>query len=371
VKQQPRDHAAEIERLTALMNRCDRRHPLGDYLYKTAWSYRAAARMIQGIGTEEFTRQSIHLYGRPDTIYRRQKATLVDAAEEFLRITDDLLGSFRIPPALPSIPSAEFAEMMRRKLAEFFKDGEVAVELDPDLASKATGGSKRIRVRDGIQFTDLDLGQLVNHEALVHAATMINGKRQKNLTALGLGAPRTTRTQEGIATLAEMTTLSMDINRLRRLALRVRAVKNALDGADFLQTFRGFLEAGQSEEDSYNSTERVFRGGDVRGRIVFTKDAAYLGGLLEVHTFLRVAIRDNRPELIPRLFAGRLTLGDVFELSPFFESGVLVPAAYVPPWAGDLRRIAAMLAYSGVMTRIQLQDLSTQSFLEMEEEAIG
>jgi hypothetical protein len=186
-----------------------------------------------------------------------------------------------------------------------------------------------------------------------------------------LGAPRTTRTQEGIATLAELSTLSMDINRLRRLALRVRAVKSGLDGADFLQTFRGFLEAGQSEEDSYKSAERVFRGGDVRGKIVFTKDAAYLGGLLEVHTFLRVAIQDNRPELIGRLFAGRLTLGDVFELSPCFESGILVPAVHVPPWAADLRRIAAMLAYSGFMSRVQLEGLSTSDFLEMDEERLG
>lgn len=162
----------------------------------------------------------------------------------------------------------------------------------------------------------------------------------------------------------------MGINRLRRLALRVRAVKDALDGADFLQIFRGFLEAGQSEEDSYTSTERIFRGGDVRGKIVFTKDAAYLGGLLEAHTFLRVAIRDNRPELIPRLFAGRLTLGDVFELSPFFDSGVLLPPRYVPPWADDLRRIAAMLAYSGFLARVQLEGLDTSNFLEMEKEKI-
>ena len=371
VTPKPRSHAAEIEALQALMKECDRAHPLGSFLYKTARSYLAAARMIEGIGTPEFTRQSVGIYGRPDEVYKRQGFTLLVAAEEFLRITEDLLGSFQIPAALPSVPSAQFAESLRDKLREFFKDDEVAVELDPTLTSKATAGSRRVRVRDGILFTDLDLNQLLHHEALVHAATMINGKRQPCLTALGLGAPRTTRTQEGIATLAELSTLSMDINRLRRLALRVRAVKSGLDGADFLQTFRGFLEAGQSEEDSYKSTERVFRGGDVRGKIVFTKDAAYLGGLLEVHTFLRVAIQDNHPELIGRLFAGRLTLGDVFELSPCFESGILVPAIYVPPWAADLRRIAAMLAYSGFMSRIQLEGISTGDFLEMEEERLG
>ncbi len=371
VTAQPRGHAAEIQALEGVMGRCDRSHPLGNFLYKTAWSYLTAARMLEGIGTGEFTRQSVALYGRPDVVYRRQNLTLVDAAEEFLRITDDLLGSFRIPPAVPKVPSGEFAEKLREELRRLFRDGEVAVELDPELTSKATAGSRRVRIRDGILFTDLDLGQLLHHEAFVHAATMLNGKRQPRLTALGLGAPRTTRTQEGIATLAELATLSMDINRLRRLALRVRAVKAALDGADFIQTFRGFLEAGQSEEDSYQSAKRIFRGGDVRGRVVFTKDAAYLGGLLEVHTFLRVAVRENRPELIPRLFAGRLTLGDVFELSPFFDSGFLLPGGYVPPWAADLRRIAAMLAYSGFIARVRLEGLELRNFLDLEDEKVG
>ena len=37
----------------------------------------------------------------------------------------------------------------------------------------------------------------------------------------------------------------------------------------------------------------MFRGGDVRGKVAFTKDAAYLEGLLLVQTFLRKAIADK------------------------------------------------------------------------------
>jgi len=43
---QPRSHSAEIKALEALMGRCDRSHPLGNFLRKTAWSYLTAARMI-------------------------------------------------------------------------------------------------------------------------------------------------------------------------------------------------------------------------------------------------------------------------------------------------------------------------------------
>ena len=70
----PRDHRAEIEALEALMTRCDRSHPMGSHLYKTAWSYLTAARMVRAIGTAEFTQHSIRLYGRPDRIRTSARA---------------------------------------------------------------------------------------------------------------------------------------------------------------------------------------------------------------------------------------------------------------------------------------------------------
>ena len=53
-----------------------------------------------------------------------------------------------------------------------------------------------------------------------------------------------------------------------------------------------FLEQGQSELESAHSAARVFRGGDVRGRIAFTKDVVYLCGMVAVHTFLHKAIAE-------------------------------------------------------------------------------
>ncbi len=194
---------------------------------------------------------------------------------------------------------------LQQAIDDFFKDDKVEVIIDPELASKAIAGSNRIRLRAGALYSDLDLEQLLEHEAHIHAATMHNGKRQKNLRLLSLGAPRTTRTQEGIAVLAELMTLSLDVVRLRRIALRIKAIAMALDGADFIEIFKGFLEAGQTEEESYQSTVRCFRGGDVRGKTVFTKDTVYLKGLMEVHAFLATCIHENRPELANFLFAGR------------------------------------------------------------------
>jgi hypothetical protein len=101
---------------------------------------------------------------------------------------------------------------------------------------------------------------------------------------------------------------------------------------------------------------------------VFTKDAVYLQGLLEVHTFLRIAIRDNRPDLVKNLFAGRLTMADAIRLAPHFDSGWLIPPAYIPTWASDLSRLSALMAYSAFMANIKLDKVDTSRFIEAEDE---
>ena len=361
----------EIEALEAIAARCDRFDPLQDLIHRTAASYITTARMLEGIGTPGFTEQSTLLYGAPGTEYRTQDFCGTDAARHMLETTDRLLGGFSIPPTVCDIPAETFAARLRLAVDDFFVDDPVKVVLDEALPSKAIAGSKRIRLRATAMFSELDYHQLLNHEAYVHTGTILNGKRQPNLRCLGLGAPRTTRAQEGLATVAELLTLSIDVLRLRRLAIRVQAIQAALDGGDFLDVFRLFLESGQTDGESYQSAQRVFRGGDVRGRVAFTKDSAYLRGMLEVHTFLRVIIRDNRPELFGNFLAGRLTVGDAILLAEEFESGALVGPRYLPPWASDMRRIAAMSVFSGFLDQVELDPVTLDRFVASERELQG
>jgi uncharacterized protein (TIGR02421 family) len=368
VELQPRDHSADIAALETFISRCDVGHPAGNFLAMTARSYATAGHMLGAIGTPAFTHYSSALYRRPDFYYTRLQLSMLDAANFFLKTTDALLGGARIPPSPAEIPAKAFAAWLQPELDRFFGAGQITVVLDPNLAAKAIAGSSRIRLRASALFSELDKNQLLQHEAFVHIATAQNGARQPNLISLGLGAPRTTQTQEGIATLAELFTGSMDINRLRRLALRVLAVQQALEGADFIQVFEGFLAAGQTQEESFRSTQRVFRGVDLHGGSAFTKDAAYLTGLLGVHTLLRIAIRDNRPELIGHLFAGRLSLADTLRLAPLFDSGWLKAPVYLPAWASDLRILAANLAFSAFIAQIKLDVLDLKVFMAFAEE---
>lgn len=369
VQLEPQDFSTQIEALDVIQSRCDRGHALDNLIFKTARSYSSAARMLGAIGTPDFTKYSLELYGKPTDKYKTQHWTGLDAADFFLSKTDELLGGYVVPPAVADIPVEVFAQRLQKSIDNFFVDDKVEVVIDASLSSKAIAGSKRVRLRAGALYSELDFDQLLQHEAYIHAATMHNGKRQTNLQTLALGSPRTTRTQEGIAVMAELMTLSLDVMRLRRIALRVKAIAMVLEGADFIEVFKSFLDAGQNEEESYQSTVRCFRGGDANGGTAFTKDTVYLKGLMEVYAFLAVAIHENRPELVNYMFAGRLSLGDVIELAPYFETGFLIGAHYMPPWACDLRKLASVLACNAFFTQIDLAHVKLENFIHFEEAA--
>ena len=368
IKIQSPDISDNIHALESIISKCDQTQPVEKFLAETAESYANAGRMLMAVGTPKFTEYSTKIYGRPDMVYKHQGISSVDAANYFLQVTESLLGNNHIESTELDISASDLAGWLKAEVDEFFEHDTIEVVLDPTISSKALAGATRIRVRGSAVFSKLDRDQLLYHEAFIHTATQLNGKKQTNLKSLGLGAPRTTRTQEGIAVMAELISNSIDLTRLRRIALRVIAVKMALDGADFIELFKFFLQAGQPEVESVRSAQRIFRGGATKGGVVFTKDAVYLQGLLEVHTFFRVAIRDNRPELVRNLFAGRLTLGDVVRLAPSFESGWLSPPAYMPEWATDLRRLSAMMAYSAFIANIKLEKIDLTRFPEAEDE---
>lgn len=366
----PVRHDDEIAALDAVMARLDRSHPIGAWLYKTAWSYRVAARMLAQIGQPGFTRCSTLLYGRPDIRYRTQDLTNADAAAQVLEITDKLIGPDGLPPIVCDTPADVFAGRMRERMGAFFTDDDVQVVLDPDMPSKATASSKVVRLRATALFSDADLEQLTQHEAFVHTATLLNGKRQPHLRCLGVGAPRTTRTQEGLATFGEIVTGAMDLARLRRIALRVLRVRDALAGADFIDVFREFLDAGQTEVESFRSASRVFRGGDVRGGVCFTKDGAYLEGLFMVHIFFRKALQEGKAHLLRMLFAGRVTTGDAITLSPYVD-GLIARAHYVPPWAAEPQRVLSLMAFSAAASQFSLDRMELQRFAEHEDEVMA
>lgn len=358
------DLSGTADALRALATRAPKTHPIGVYLAKTASSYALGAEMLANIGRPRFTQLSSEIYGVPGNQIFSSSMTHLNAADLFISVTNEYQDICNIPAQDLCYTPGEVAEFLQSRLNSLFTDHTVNVIVDPLLAAKAAAGASRVRVRGSSKFSRAEVEQLVEHECYIHTLTAINGRSQNNLQSLGLGAPRTTRTQEGLALFAELITRTIDLNRLRRIAMRTRAVQMGLDGANFIDVFKFFLTAHFSPNEAFFSTFRVFRGGDVNGGVVFTKDCSYLGGLAEVHTFLRKSIQHGMVDYPHYLCSGRLTLGDIFLLEEQFKSGTISMPRYEPSWITDRPRLTAFLIYSNFINSIPLDRIALDDFKE-------
>ena len=137
---------------------------------------------------------------------------------------------------------------------EHFGDGAPEILVVDELSANAVASTSRIKIRRDAQFTAKDAAQLLNHEAFIHVATGMNGREQTDIPILAIGHPGTTRTQEGLAVYSEYVSGTLDLDRLRRLADRILAVQMVIDGADFIEVYRWFLDRSATPEQAFEST---------------------------------------------------------------------------------------------------------------------
>lgn len=355
--QYPKHDFSEVRReLNAIAAAADPAHPLGEYLIESAQGWVLAAELLENLGSKHVTDLSVALFGTPDQALPGGTTTR-EAANHFLRVADGFDRELLAPAEQVEISATALALRLQSELDDFFDSRLITVELDPELIAKAAAGATKIRLRAGAAFSDYDMQQLLQHEAFVHSLTALNGQQQRNLPSLALSSPRITATQEGLAVFAEQITGSIDIERMKRVSLRIEAVAMALEGADFIQVFRYFLESGQNETESFTSAQRVFRGVPTSGGAAFTKDTVYLRGLLGVHTFFRWALKNQKLRLCRLLFAGKMTLADVQRFEPLFDSGVLAEPCWLPAWVARANGLAGMLAFSLFANKIRLEQV--------------
>jgi uncharacterized protein (TIGR02421 family) len=361
VEYAPRDFSASRRELDAIAGEADEAHPLGRYIAASARNWSIAAELLDALGTPEVMAHSIRLFGRPDEPLPGNGPSTRDAARHFIGIAAELDHELLAPSETVQVSATALQLQLQTALDDFFDARVIRVELDPDLIAKAAAGATRIRLRTGAAFTDYDRDQLLQHEAFVHSLTALNGREQPVLRSMELPSPRTTATQEGLATFAEQITGATDIQRMKRVSLRIEAVAMAMEGADFIQVFKYFLDAGQSEVESFASAQRVFRGVPPTGGAAFTKDTVYLRGLIGVHTFFRWALREDRLRLGRLLFAGKMTVEDVQDLEPLFADGSLAAPRWLPHWVARANGLAGVLAFSLFANRIRLDRITEQS----------
>ncbi len=361
VNYQAPDLSVERAELAAIERQAGYDDPIGEYLSRTAESWRIAAEMLEAVGTAHVTAPSIVLYGRPGDAIPGSDRSNLDAARYFVELSDELGSDLLADDINVCIPADELRKDLSRTLDDFFGAGVIAVEVDPELTAKAAAGATRIRLRGGTSFSEYDRHQLLAHEAFVHSLTALNGRAQPVLASLGRTSPRVTATQEGLAVFAELMSGAIDISRLKRISLRILAIDMALNGADFVEVYQFFCNCGQTPADSFHSTQRVFRGVPLTGGAAFAKDNVYLSGLLAVHTFFRWALRQRRLDMLRHLFAGKLALHDVISLQPHFESGAIAAPRWLPPWMQHVHGLAGKLAFSLFVNRIHMGKVQAEA----------
>ena len=332
------------------------RGPVQAWLLRIADFIGTGADMLAAIGTKEFHRQSVKLYGSPQADLLNCDVRPLDLA----RMLDYVLGSFNnleinLDKTEVTTSAEELAERMVKVLGRHFGDAAPKVEIVDHLSSNALAGARYIRLKRSAQFSDRDLAQLVQHEAFVHIATSLNGSAQSAFPILAAGHPGTTRTQEGLAVFAELISGAMDPSRLMWLADRVLAIQMSMDGADFLELYRFFSERTHNKASAFENARRITRGGLTTGGAPFTKDSVYLEGLVRVHNFLRIAVQETRVDTIRLLFAGKMDIEDMPAITTLAAHGLCAFPKFMPPWARDLRFVLSYIAYSSFLNRMNLE----------------
>jgi uncharacterized protein (TIGR02421 family) len=346
-----REHAkAAIPTLEHLYDDLLGEHVLLDWLRATVRSFIDAYRMLLAVGTADFYRRSLELYGGASTTAFDRDSTNLDLAEHIER---RIGGEARFVET-EALDTSAFVAFMQAKLAARTPHLELEIVRDKNLSAKVICGRTRMRVREGAMFGHAEAEGLWLHEVETHALTAQNGAAQIRLPLLVSGGPRTTRTQEGLAVFSELYGGALSSPRLLRIAQRVRLVGMAEDGASFLDLYRALVERGLPERDAYLDAQRVCRGGLVAGGGPFTKDACYLAGLLDIYTLLRFMLEQTSPLFGELFVSGRVHADDLLALCWLRSEGVLDKPRYMPSWASDWDVLLAYFAFSSFLSEVDV-----------------
>jgi len=355
---QPVDPTPVLDGVAAVRRLLRPGNVVDDWLDREATSIESTALMLSSIGTPAFHAYSRKLYGVPTQPLRFDPATPLELAQQVNNSLAELSEAAMIPRVARTKTGEEVAAYIEEEVRDRFGDSAPEVLLVDELSANAVASTSRIKIRRDAMFTAKDSAQLLNHEAFIHVATGLNGRLQTDIPILAIGHPGTTRTQEGLAVYSEYVSGTLGLDRLRRLADRILAVQMVIDGADFVDLYRWFLDRTPSPEQAFESTRRIFRGSPVAGGAPFTKDCAYLSGYLSVATFIRAAFISGRPDTLGLLFSGKLDVFAIPALGELRSQGLVKPAEFFPPWATDPSWVLAHLTLNTFMAGIDLSAVS-------------
>jgi uncharacterized protein (TIGR02421 family) len=349
----------ESSRLEVLARSIEGDEPIPIYLRAAVRSAVDRNRLLLAIGTHAFGEVSREIYGGARTT--SWGAPDGTHCPRNVDLADHLLGRLQVhgwDEAKDRAPKKHSAEQLAAELTTRIEAHrpkiDVDVILDERCTSKAIAGMTRVRIRPDALFEPWEAEGLFVHEVETHAFTAQNGAAQPLAPFLKAGGPRTTPTQEGLAVFAELHHRALATPRLERLAIRVKLVEMAEDGASFLDLFLWLVDRGATQRDAYLDATRICRGGVVTGGAPFTKDACYLAGLLHVYAFLSTFVRAGFRDEVEMLACGRIALDDVVALAELRNLGLLERPKHRPTWLAQWTTLLPYFSFASFMDEVNL-----------------
>lgn len=331
---------------------------VGSIMQRMCYEYSRVIDMLVARGTPQFTEISQELYGSSHDAFHVGAPNLNDLATLVATTLAKIKDKVSTEADVPKYTSEEAVAMLSERLSTYFSENDnIRVELSDGIIADAAAGADRIKIKEGLKFSLREIRTFEIHEGWVHLGTTLNGMAQPICTFLSKGPPSSTVTQEGLAIITEIFTFSSYPGRVRRLTNRINAVNMAEDGASFFDVFSFYLDQGLDEDDSYQSTVRVFRGSTPDGG-PYTKDLSYSKGFILIYNFMRLAVQRGLVKRIPLLFVGKTTLEDLHILADLREEGIIAPPKYIPPQFADLAAVSAWMIYSLFLNRLDLRRLA-------------
>ena len=177
--------------------------------------------------------------------------------------------------AVGALEVADAAQSLVSLYQTIDKRFDPRIEVRDDVAGLLVSGRK-LMIANGTMMQRCRVDALLAHEVSVHLLTHFNGAAQ-GLTVFRTGLANYEGLQEGLGVFAEWAVGGLSASRMRLLAGRVIAVDAMLDGAEFVEVYRGLVDShGLKRKPAFDITARVFRSGG------FAKDLIYLKGFQDV-----------------------------------------------------------------------------------------
>ncbi|MGE3261495.1 MAG: flavohemoglobin expression-modulating QEGLA motif protein [Bacteriovoracia bacterium] len=319
-------------------------------LLATCQEFQDVLRMLQVRGRPEFYEYSKKLYGSPQDHFFGSLISVKDLGLHLYNILSGVQDSPAADERMQQVDAQHALKDLDERFGKYFPGQNVKVTIEDAMVADAAASAKTIKLREAATFTKRDIDILEVHEGWVHMGTTINGLEQRVAKWLHKGSPRVTATQEGLAVLMEIFSFVTFPRRARKINDRVLAIAKAEEGADFLDVVEYFRTEGYEEDDCLIAAQRVFRGGDVKGRYPFTKDISYCKGFVENYNFIRACIQAGRSEIVPFLFVGKVHVSDVPVLYQKYREGIVDPPKFLPPFFKDLNSLIVWMSFSNFLS---------------------